>query len=463
MQDNLWDEERRLRRIINLVSVAVAILIAVVVPLNFIQREYWVFRDHAVVESQRIGRIVGGFAIDQGNSWRFQMKGIETLVLDEWAYDERWERIRLWQVRDANGNTILQLGQEPDWPRLVHVEPIVVFGRALATIEVRYDLSNLGLKSLAVAIGAFGAAALILLAGRHIPLRALRTTFGRLAKSEQELRLRIAELEQTRADLERHERELVASGQQLSEALDAAATANAAKSRFLASMSHELRTPLNVIIGFSDLINSQSLGPIGVQKYAEYAQDIHDSGQLLLSLINDILDFAKIESGSLKLHEEIVDPSTIAADALRIIAPLAASAGVSLHNELPALPHLRADERRFKQVLLNLFSNAVKFTPAGGSVRIAGVGPDSDGNVLLTVSDTGIGIAANDIEKALAPFAQIDSGPTRRHAGTGLGLPIAKELMEMHDGKLQLTSVVNAGTTVTLTFPKSRVVEPVAT
>ncbi len=234
--------------------------------------------------------------------------------------------------------------------------------------------------------------------------------------------------------------------------------ANRTKSEFLANMSHELRTPLNAIIGFSEIIKDERLGPVGSTKYRDYAGDINESGQHLLALINDILDLSKIESGTDELHEENIEISGIANDIMRLVAGLAQTGSVELELEVSDdIAMLHADKRKVRQILLNLLSNAIKFTPDGGKVTLR-IRSRAESGYVFQVIDTGIGIAFEDIPMALAPFQQIDSGPNRRHAGTGLGLPLTKSLIEMHGGYLDLQSEVGVGTTVTVRFPAERIV-----
>jgi signal transduction histidine kinase len=233
--------------------------------------------------------------------------------------------------------------------------------------------------------------------------------------------------------------------------------ANRAKSEFLANMSHELRTPLNAIIGFSELMKSEVFGTLGDHRYKAYAGDICESGVHLLEIINDILDLSKIEAARFELHDEALHmPDTVRA-AIRIINQRAADAGVDVVADVERdLPALLADQRCVKQILLNLLSNAVKFTLAGGTITVGGrIAPDGD--MHISVIDTGIGIAERDLPKALASFSQVDSALTRKYAGTGLGLPLTKKLTELHGGSLRIESQVNVGTTVTVVFPKERV------
>lgn len=235
--------------------------------------------------------------------------------------------------------------------------------------------------------------------------------------------------------------------------------ANRAKSEFLANMSHELRTPLNAIIGFSEIIKSGMLGPDNGGKTLEYASDIFDSGQHLLDLINDILDISKIELGSEKPNDvEIVVPQLIDS-VLVLMRERARGANVRIQTNFHSdLPLLRADERKLKQILINLMSNSIKFTHAGGQVTLDARSHPEAGYEFI-ISDTGIGIAPEDIAKALQPFGQIDSDLNRKYPGTGLGLPLAVELAEMHGGSLDISSKPGVGTTITVRFPTERNVQ----
>ena len=269
------------------------------------------------------------------------------------------------------------------------------------------------------------------------------------------------------ADISAHYRFLIArteeEGQRntkmLTEALNEADRSNASQSQFLATMSHELRTPLNAIIGFSEIMENEVFGPLGNERYREYAGDVHRSGAHLLGLINDILDLAKYDAGKLELREDMVDLSAIVAETLALVTVQADKAGVQIHNTIGDEPvWATADAKRMKQVLLNLLSNAVKFTPAAGEITVSSArGPQG---LSLCVADTGIGMSPEQIPKAMERFGQIDSTLGRKYEGTGLGLPLVKSLMELHGGSLHIASKLHAGTTVTATLPTSRCLEP---
>ena len=250
--------------------------------------------------------------------------------------------------------------------------------------------------------------------------------------------------------------------EQFSAAKEQAEQASRAKSEFLANMSHELRTPLNAIMGFGDLIEHQRFGLLGNPKYAEYGHDIVTSGHHLLDLINGILDFAKVDAGRLHLAEEIVDVRTVVDACEQMLTDRAAQVGLSFETRVdPAVSTVRGDGLRLKQVLLNLLSNGIKFTPAGGKVALDAQ-IDPGGDLTIRVSDTGIGIDEHDIATVLEPFGQVRSAFNRSIEGTGLGLPLAKRLAEMHGGSLEIESTPVVGTITTVRLPAERVLQRVA-
>jgi PAS domain S-box-containing protein len=238
--------------------------------------------------------------------------------------------------------------------------------------------------------------------------------------------------------------------------------ANRAKSEFLANMSHELRTPLNAIMGFGDLIEHQRIGPIADERYVGYGHDIVESGRHLLELINEILDFAKVDAGRLSLVEEQIHIHGIIDACTRMLAERIERGGLTLEARVePLVGAVIADERRLKQVLLNLIINSIKFTKPGGKIMIE-ARLDPAGSLILVVGDTGIGIAPENLESVLVPFGQVDSAFNRSVEGTGLGLPLSKRLIEMHGGALDIESRVDLGTTVTIRLPADRVLKRVA-
>ncbi len=280
-----------------------------------------------------------------------------------------------------------------------------------------------------------------------------------LRASECSLQERVIELEQAQNILQTQSAEMAQIAGELRIARDDAEAANRAKSEFLAAMSHELRTPLNAVIGFSEMIKIETFGPVGSPQYREYACDIYDAGQHLLALINDILDLSKVESGGDELHEDNIAVPELVQSVMRLVRQRAENSSVKLELDIrDDLPLLLADERKLKQILVNLLSNAVKFTDSGGQVTLK-AWCRLDSGFVFQVVDTGIGMTPEDIPKAFSRFGQIDSDLNRKYEGTGLGLPLVKNLIELHGGYLDLQSEVGTGTTVTARFPANRIVQ----
>jgi two-component system, cell cycle sensor histidine kinase PleC len=246
------------------------------------------------------------------------------------------------------------------------------------------------------------------------------------------------------------------------EARHRAESANVAKSRFLAQMSHELRTPLNAILGFSEVMKSEIFGPHAVPVYKEYSADIHNSGVHLLNLINEILDLSRIEAGRYELNEEAVSLVHVVADCHHLLKLRASSRGITIHEVFEqGMPRIWGDERASRQIVLNLLSNSIKFTPQGGEIWLK-VGWTASGGQYLSVKDTGSGIAEDEIPIVLASFGQGSNSIKSAEQGAGLGLPIAKSLIDMHGGTFTLKSKLRIGTEVIVTFPPERVMSALA-
>lgn len=346
---------------------------------------------------------------------------------------------------------------------------IGAFDRLLGTEQKRIESQAQRARQYLLIFATFLVALLVFSAVRllrgHAEINRVNKALGEAnAGLEQRVADRTRELLVTNAELREGEKQLASQARELEEARDVAEAANDAKSAFLATMSHELRTPLNAIIGFTELMQTSLFGPLGHAKYVEYIADIHKSGSHLLSLINDILDLSRLDAGRADLVDEVFSLEQLIRDVCRFLEPLARQGGLKIAAEIaPALPKLRADQRRVKQVILNLLSNAIKFTPAGGRVSVeAALG---DGRLCLVVRDSGIGMTKEDLPKALERFGQVDTRLARKYEGTGLGLPLAKQLVELHDGTFEISSTPNVGTTVSIMFPPNRIVrdnQPIA-
>jgi PAS domain S-box-containing protein len=249
----------------------------------------------------------------------------------------------------------------------------------------------------------------------------------------------------------------IETAEALKRALRESEEASRAKSAFLAAMSHELKTPLNAVLGFSEILKEEMLGPLGKTAYRDYAVDIHSSGTRLLSIVNDILDMARLQGGAITLSSRPIAVSELADTALAL-ARKSTAGDHAVDFAIPAnLPEIDIDPARIAQALSNLLSNALKFTPGAGKIRVSGR-MTGDGGMMITVSDTGIGMDSTKIAAALEPFRQLDGSLARRFEGTGLGLSIAKSIAELHGGKLSLESTPGKGTTATLLLPAARIV-----
>ena len=268
-------------------------------------------------------------------------------------------------------------------------------------------------------------------------------------------------------DRHRAEAALMAAKQDAERSADVARAAmlvaeagNRAKTEFLANMSHELRTPLNAIVGFSSMMMGGLVDPAQSEKFHEYATDINEAGQRLLIVFNDILQLAKIEAGQLDLREDVIDITKCLNDCHKKFKDIAAKKDIAFSYDSPKdLPTVWGDPRKIKQIVLHLLSNAVKFTAAGGKVGLEAEA-DLKKGLVITVTDTGQGIAAEDIWKAMAPFSQVDGSLDRPHEGSGLGLPLSKAFIELHDGTLTLESEPGTGTTVSIWLPGERLEVP---
>src|SRR5262245_16223377 len=277
----------------------------------------------------------------------------------------------------------------------------------------------------------------------------------KLMASEQRLMRTVADLRASQQTLERQADELAELADKYAEEKTRAEEANQAKSKFLANMSHELRTPLNAIIGFSEIMQSAMFGPLGTDKYGEYCRDIHQSGQYLLDVINDVLDMSKIEAGRIRPALSEIRIGRLLNDALRVVSARADDKRLTLTADIAHGIRVVADARLLKQIVLNLLSNAVKFTPEGGHVIMRA--RSSGRQVRIAIMDTGIGIPKDALARLGRPFEQVESHVTKTHQGSGLGLAIAKSLTELHGGTMRIRSTPGRGTVVLLRMPSGHV------
>ncbi len=447
---------RRIGRIVRWIAFAFGCTITLALPAVFLAEAIFEKRQHLENSAQLAADNVARHGYIFGRLWRYQSPRIHELVRIHPAVHEPVRSI----VSDSAGRVIVETDEELRWPVLSATARIVIPGDEGGTVTVATSLAPtlertalVGLMSLA--LGLFGYAAVFFL-----PMRLFDRVLRDLDETQRLLREQISATSDAFGDMERNHRRAEAAAAELARALqraedasEQAAAASRTKSEFLANMSHELRTPLNAIIGFSEVMMQQVFGPLGSERYREYARDVHNSGRHLLAIINDILDLSKIEAGKLELRMAPLDPREMLQACERLVSERAASAQLRFVVELPEgpMPAVLGDDTKIKQILLNLLSNALKFTPAGKEVRLSLLAGD-DG-VSFTVADQGIGMSDEELAAALEPFRQVDSSLSRRHEGTGLGLPLAKRLAELHRGTLSITSIKGEGTVAVVWLP----------
>ena len=299
--------------------------------------------------------------------------------------------------------------------------------------------------------------------GRRVALKGLRATRGADTRTliyvqaeDVTLRRALEHLLETRAAAAGEAGE-AGDWDALTQALAEEKRKNEAKSDFLGRLSHEMRNPLNAIIGFSEIMQQHQFGPMGNARYENYIDDIRTSADHLLSLVNDLLDLARIEAGKLVLEFDGVALPSLIKECVRLLRPQATNFRVNLETMVPAnLPQVMADARSLKQILINLISNALKFTGEGGTVRVAAEAHE-DGSVLVSVTDTGVGMSRGEVQLAMEPFGQVDGPVQMRRKGTGLGLPVAKALTEANQAVFRIASEPKRGTKVEVLFPPARV------
>jgi len=420
-------EAARLLRLVTWLAWAVAVIVAVLLPASYFVVGYSYEARHLLSEANLQGANLSRAEGAPLDTWRRDPASVEALLpLSAEAHKDV-----LYRIIGEDGGVVAAIGFPQADPLLTRGALLTFDDGTVALLEVERSMMPLLYRTAIAAAAGLALAMAVLLVFWIVPARIIDRVFGRLALSEIDLVL----------------------------ARNYAESANRAKSEFLAVMSHELRTPLNAIIGFAEMMQRGSFGPLGHKRYEEYVGDIHASGRHLLEMVNDILDLTKAEAGKLELLEETVDMAEVADITCRMVAPQARTQNIAVVNRLPRnLPMLRGDERRITQIVLNFLSNAVKFSHDGGRVDIDGF-VDEEGALHISVRDAGIGIAEADIPRVMQIFQQVDNGHSRRYGGTGLGLPLAKRLTELHGGSVVLESKLGSGTRVTA-FPAARVVPP---
>jgi signal transduction histidine kinase len=419
-------EAARLVRLMHRLAWAVAAIVTLLIPASYFIVGYSYEARHLLTEAKLQAVSLSQAGDGALETWRNDPETLAALLpLSADAHKDV-----AYRIIDEHGQIIAVIGFAQQDPILTRGALLTFDDGDVALLEVQRSLLPLLSRTAIAAAVGVALAAVLLLIFWMLPTRIINGVFHRLARSEIDLML----------------------------ARDHAESANRAKSEFLAVMSHELRTPLNAILGFAEMMQRGSFGPLGHKRYDEYVGDIHSSGRHLLEMVNDILDLTKAEAGKLDLVVESVSVAEIADAACRMVAPQARARGIIVGNRISrTLPMLRGDERRLTQIMLNFVSNAVKFSNDGGRVELDAF-IDEDGSLAVIVRDNGIGIADADIPRVMQIFQQADHGHARRYGGTGLGLPLAKKLIELHDGSLDIESKLGLGTRIVARFPASRVI-----
>ena len=453
--------QRRLRRSIQRAAVSFAVIALVATPGFFIVNAYQAEQMHVRSEATRAADLISQRIRRDPNGWRQDVQWLDDTVNRlHGPGEDSWH-----EIVDSSGTLVTRFGNVPGFFSVVGAAPILVDGKVAAVVKVgQFPHRASEFTALGLALGLILSGCVIVVLW-VLPMRALDAAFGRAESYRRALEERVGELERTQEELQRQGAELTQVAERLFDAREKERKANVAKSEFLTNMSHELRTPLNSIIGFTEIMQLGSFGPVQNARYVEYLDHIHASGDLLLELINDMLDLAKVEAGKLELEEEPTDFGHLVRSCRNLLEQSIGRGGLTFEEHIPErLPPLMADERKLRQILFNLLSNAIKHTPPSGQVSVR-AWVDETGRFNFNVADTGVGMAPEDIPKALEPFGQIDNPMVTGGQGTGLGLPLTKALVELHGGTIALDSEPGKGTMATVTMPAERLLnrpQPVA-
>ena len=443
----------RLQRRMKQVAAIFAVTTLLAISGLFFGFGYFGEVTHVRIEAVRAAELISVQAREDSTGWALNRRQLGEVVASSHA-----DEFEVWyEVLDWNHAVIASAGRYPTPLAIVGSADITDGAAVVGTVRIArnpHGLYQFTLIGLALGLMLSGCVMVVLWV---LPARALDKAVERADRYRLALEDRITELEMTRDMLEKQGAELSQTADNLFHAREKERRANKAKSEFLANMSHELRTPLNSIIGFSEMVKLQAIGPVQNERYLEYAGHIHDSGKHLLDLINDMLDLAKVESGKLELEEEVVDFARVYEGCRALLQHRIAGNNLQVALVLPDDPPLlRADERKIRQILFNLLSNAIRHTPSGGRITTA-VYTHPETGFVFSIIDSGTGMAPEDIPKALEPFGQVGDPMVKGQEGTGLGLPLTKALVELHGGTLEIASQLGLGTTVTVRMPPSRI------
>jgi len=436
-------DEERLRHSSRRAAIIVALIALVATSGFFFTTAYQSERLHIALEATHAAELIAARITRDPENWRRNVEEIDVLLMGLHGVDEQgWH-----EIVDSSGTLVTRAGTYPGLLAPIGEARVEIGGHTVGIVrmgQLPHEVVKLVAVGLTLGLILSGCVIVVLWV---LPMRVLNAAFGQTADYREALEIRVAELELTQDLLERQGAELSETADRLFHAREKEREANKAKSEFLANMSHELRTPLNSIIGFSEIMQLESFGPIENERYREYSGHIHASGNHLLGLINDMLDLAKVEAGKLELEEQALDFAYLVRGCRKLLEQRIANGGLEFAELIPIrLPMLMADERKLRQILFNLLSNAINHTPPAGRIFVQ-AWVDPAGQFLFSVTDTGVGMAAEDIPKALEPFGQVDNPMVTGEEGTGLGLPLTKALVELHGGTIALQSAPQKGTT----------------